>query len=30
MKGTDQPFSLEPVGLKNLVRDFNRTKSAMG
>ena len=30
MKGTDQPFSLEPVGLKKLVRDLNRTKSAMG
>jgi sialic acid synthase len=30
MKGTDHAFSLEPVGLKKLVRDLERTHQAMG
>lgn len=30
MKGTDHAFSLEPVGLKKLVRDLERTFKAMG
>jgi N-acetylneuraminate synthase/sialic acid synthase len=30
MKGTDHAFSLEPVGLRKLVRDLERTHSAMG
>tara|TARA_Y100001970_G_scaffold197169_1_gene239807 strand:+ start:4120 stop:5169 length:1050 start_codon:yes stop_codon:yes gene_type:complete len=30
MKGTDQPFSLEPIGLKKLIRDLHRSKLAMG
>lgn len=30
MKGTDHAFSLEPVGLRKLVRDLDRTFRAMG
>jgi sialic acid synthase len=30
MKGTDHAFSLEPVGLRKLVRDLERTYKAMG
>jgi N-acetylneuraminate synthase/sialic acid synthase len=30
MKGTDHPFSLEPVGLRKLVRDLRRARTAMG
>jgi sialic acid synthase len=30
MKGTDHAFSLEPVGLRKLVRDLERTHKAMG
>jgi sialic acid synthase len=30
MKGTDHAFSLEPVGLRKLVRDLDRTFKAMG
>ena len=30
MKGTDHAFSLEPVGLRKLVRDLDRTHKAMG
>ena len=30
LKGTDQAFSLEPVGLRKLVRDLKRTKRALG
>jgi N-acetylneuraminate synthase/sialic acid synthase len=30
MKGTDHPFSLEPIGLKKLVRDLTRAREAMG
>jgi N-acetylneuraminate synthase/sialic acid synthase len=30
MKGTDHSFSLEPQGLRKLVRDLKRTKLAMG
>jgi N-acetylneuraminate synthase/sialic acid synthase len=30
MKGTDHAFSLEPVGLRKLVRDLRRTLAAMG
>lgn len=30
MRGTDHAFSLEPVGLRKLVRDLRRTKAAMG
>ena len=30
MKGTDHAFSLEPVGMKKMVRDLQRTKSALG
>lgn len=30
MKGTDHAFSLEPVGLKKLVRDLSRTRQALG
>jgi sialic acid synthase len=30
MKGTDHAFSLEPVGLKKMVRDLERTHKAMG
>ena len=29
-KGTDQAFSLEPVGLKKMVRDLRRTRLALG
>jgi len=30
LKGTDQAFSLEPVGMRKLVRDLQRTRTAMG
>jgi N-acetylneuraminate synthase/sialic acid synthase len=30
MKGTDHPFSLEPVGLRKMVRDLDRTFKALG
>ena len=30
MKGTDHAFSLEPVGLRKMVRDLGRTYGAMG
>jgi sialic acid synthase len=30
LKGTDHVFSLEPVGLRKLVRDLQRTRSALG
>jgi sialic acid synthase len=30
MKGTDHSFSLEPVGLRKLVRDLRRTRIALG
>ena len=30
MKGTDHAFSLEPVGLRKLVRDLDRTHKALG
>jgi N-acetylneuraminate synthase/sialic acid synthase len=30
MKGTDHRFSLEPVGLRKLVRDLQRTRAALG
>jgi sialic acid synthase len=30
MKGTDHRFSLEPVGLRKLVRDLKRTRAALG
>jgi len=30
MKGTDQAFSLEPTGMRKLVRDLRRTRTAMG
>ena len=30
MKGTDHVFSLEPVGLRKLVRDLKRTRAALG
>ena len=29
-KGTDQPFSLEPIGLQKLVRDLRRARVALG
>lgn len=29
-KGTDHAFSLEPVGMKKLVRDLRRTRAALG
>jgi N-acetylneuraminate synthase/sialic acid synthase len=29
-KGTDHAFSLEPIGLKKMVRDLRRTRVAMG
>jgi sialic acid synthase len=29
-KGTDQAFSLEPVGLRKMVRDLHRTRVALG
>lgn len=30
MKGTDHPFSLEPVGLRKMVRDLRRVRQALG
>jgi sialic acid synthase SpsE len=30
MKGTDHPFSLEPLGLRKLVRDLRRARAAFG
>lgn len=30
MKGTDHAFSLEPVGLKKMIRDLQRVRMAMG
>lgn len=30
MKGTDHAFSLEPTGLRKMVRDLRRTRQAMG
>ena len=30
MKGTDHAFSLEPVGLRKMVRDLRRTQKALG
>lgn len=30
LKGTDQAFSLEPAGLRKLVRDLRRTRDALG
>ena len=30
MKGTDHPFSLEPTGLRKMVRDLRRTRQALG
>ena len=30
MKGTDHAFSLEPTGLRKLVRDLQRTKASLG
>jgi N-acetylneuraminate synthase/sialic acid synthase len=30
MKGTDHAFSLEPVGLRKMVRDLERTREALG
>lgn len=30
MKGTDHAFSLEPVGMRKMVRDLNRARMAMG
>jgi sialic acid synthase len=30
LKGTDQPFSLEPAGLRKMVRDLRRTRLALG
>ena len=30
MKGTDHAFSLEPIGLKKMVRDLQRTRIALG
>jgi sialic acid synthase len=30
MKGTDHAFSLEPMGLRKLVRDLHRARAAMG
>ncbi len=29
-KGTDHPFSLEPIGMRKLVRDLRRTREALG
>jgi N-acetylneuraminate synthase/sialic acid synthase len=29
-KGTDHAFSLEPIGMKKMVRDLRRTRVAMG
>ena len=30
MKGTDHAFSLEPIGLRKMVRDLERTSAAIG
>jgi N-acetylneuraminate synthase/sialic acid synthase len=30
MKGTDHAFSLEPIGLRKMVRDLRRTRQALG
>jgi N-acetylneuraminate synthase/sialic acid synthase len=30
MKGTDHAFSLEPIGMKKMVRDLQRVKVALG
>jgi N-acetylneuraminate synthase/sialic acid synthase len=30
MRGTDHRFSLEPVGMKKLIRDLQRTRMALG
>jgi N-acetylneuraminate synthase/sialic acid synthase len=30
MKGTDHAFSLEPVGLRKMIRDLDRTHKALG
>ncbi len=30
MKGTDHAFSLEPIGMRKLVRDLRRTRAALG
>ena len=30
MKGTDHRFSLEPVGMKKMIRDLQRTRMALG
>jgi sialic acid synthase len=30
LKGTDQPFSLEPAGLRKMVRDLRRARLALG
>ena len=30
MKGTDHAFSLEPAGLRKLVRDLDRARLALG
>ena len=30
MKGTDHAFSLEPVGMRKMVRDLERTRIALG
>lgn len=30
LKGTDHPFSLEPTGLRKMVRDLRRTRQALG
>jgi len=29
-KGTDHPFSLEPIGMQKMVRDLRRTRAAIG
>jgi N-acetylneuraminate synthase/sialic acid synthase len=30
MRGTDHRFSLEPVGMKKMIRDLQRTRMALG
>lgn len=30
MKGTDHPFSLEPIGMRKMVRDLRRLRTALG
>ena len=30
MKGTDHVFSLEPVGMRKLIRDLHRARSSLG